>query len=46
MEQLFLESGNSHLLFSLMAIWAGVSILTIVIIGILLFGASLKMEKT
>jgi predicted neutral ceramidase superfamily lipid hydrolase len=45
MEQSFLESYLSDQLFSLLAIWVGVTILTITIIGILLFGDSFKMNK-
>jgi multidrug transporter EmrE-like cation transporter len=45
MEQSFLEYYLSDQLFSLLAIWVGVTILTITIIGILLFGDSFKMNK-
>jgi multidrug transporter EmrE-like cation transporter len=45
MEQSFLKFYISEQLFSLLAIWVGVTILTITIIGILLFGGPFKIKK-
>jgi multidrug transporter EmrE-like cation transporter len=45
MEQSFLEFYLSEQLFSLFAIWVGVTVLTLTIIGILLFGDSFKIKK-